>query len=269
MLHLDQMFPRKSLDPADVGAFAPEGVVVTIESIEVKTAPAQKPGDVEVLYYVSTREFKKPFKLNTYNAYAIGDVLQTKFPDQWTGRTIKLIGRQKMGTNPLTGRPSAYWTFDVDLVAPTEPPALPPKQDISGWAATGKGPAQLAAAPARPQIGGQAPPGQGAMSPIGEDKAGEIFSALHERGRTSADFIKHLRDHGTDDLVRGKQPPAWPAAVLPPARSFCQLFPRVNPALSPIALASLKAGWKQPEVIDTTTGEVITPEQQVEDDIPF
>jgi hypothetical protein len=297
-MHLDQMFPKKTLDAEDLGAFSPDGVVVTIESIDYKTMPSRTMGEPEIVYYMHVREFKKPFKLNTFNAYAIADLFGTKDTDQWAGRTIRLLARKKMGTDRQTGRPKAYWAFDVDMMLPAESPALPAKQDISGWAAAGHGPRLTAGAQPRQQqlpANTDAPPG-GVLAPIGEDLAATVVSSLQERGRTVDDFKKALIDAGIDDLIAGKDPPKWPHAVLPAARKFCTKFPKVAAPMSAAAISALKAGWRPAppaEVVDRSTGEVITtprpsrhgpvlPEQQPgppddldgyepinEDDIPF
>lgn len=270
-MHLDQMFPKKTLDAEDLGKFAPAGAVVTIEKLDYKTMPSRQFGEPEIVYYLHVLEFKKPFKLNTFNAYAIGDLLQTKDTDKWMGRVIRIRGIQKMGTDQLTGRPRSYWTFDVDMLLPTEPPCLPPKQDISGWAASGQAPRLVPGATA-PQLAPAGAPAAepGLLSPIGEDAAGDIVIALSERGRTIDNLIEHFANMGIDDMVKGKRPPEWPRAILPPARTLCKQLPKCAPPMAPSLVAALKAEWRAPaspthaaapaaEVIDTKTGEVITP----------
>ncbi len=267
-MHLDQMFPKKTLDAEDLGKFAPAGVVVTIEKLDYKTMPSRQFGEPEIVYYLHVLEFKKPFKLNTFNAYAIGDLLQTKDTDQWIRKVIRIRGIQKMGTDQLTGRPRSYWTFDVDMLLPTEPPCLPPKQDISGWAASGQAP-RLMPGMTAPQLAAAPAAELGLMSPIGEDAAGDILIALSERGRTLENLIEHFTNMGIDDMVKGKRPPEWPRAILPPARTLCKQLPKCAPPMAPSLVAALKAEWRAPaslthaaalaaEVIDKKTGEVMT-----------
>jgi hypothetical protein len=271
MLHLDQMFPKKTLDAEDFFAFAGEaGAVLTIEKLDYKTLASRNFGEPELVYYLFVREFKKPFKLNSFNAHALAELFGTKFPEQWVGRTFRMFGVKKMGTDIQTGRPKSYWTFDIDmLVPPSEPSQLPAKQDISGWAAAA---ASGAAGPGLPgtrtpnqlpqrAAGSSAEAGRGVLTPIGEQTALQVMSTMHERGRTIEDLEKNLAAQGIDDLIKGKLPPAWPQAALPPIRKFVQMFPRSLPPMGVEAVARLMESWKPApppaEVINKTTGEVV------------
>lgn len=263
-MHLSQMFPKKTLDAEDLRAFAPTGAIVTIEQIDYKTLESRSMGEPEIAYYVKTREFRKPFKLNKTNAFAIAQVLGTEETKQWVGQTVRLMPAQISVTDRADGKRKKIWTFDVDMMRPTEAPSLAPGTDITGAAHDPR--LQLPRAPAAPQVAG-------GEQPIGMDKALEIASALHERGRNMGDLEKHLQAAGLGQQLAGRFPPEWPSAVLPLARSLCGMFPRSQPPLPAAQAATFREAWaKRPqtaEVIDTKTGEVIAPGQQVEDDIPF
>lgn len=253
-MRISQMFPKDTVDAEDLAVAFPRGVVLTIEAIDYKTLTAKKAGQAEIIYFLRTRELRKPIKLNKTNGFAIADQLGEE-TDEWIGKTIRLLGIQMAVTDRSTGRRKKIWTFDVDAMKPTEAPSLPPGTDITGAAAQSRVLPQRQAAPL-PQGGAGAAMGE--LTPIGSDKAADVAIALSERGRTLQDFAAHLATIGLGQLVEGKLPPAWPQAILPVARKYCSQTPKSAAPMSPSAAAQLKASWQPTEVVNRETGEVVT-----------
>lgn len=279
-MRIGQMFPKDTLDAADLAAYSQATTVVTIEKVDFKTFKAKKPGDAEIAYYLFVREFKKPFRIGVMLSRMIEGVLKTDETDEWIGRTIGLRPIYQRFVDRDTGQAKNVWIFDIDIQPPTAPPTLPPKQDITGLAAMIKGGPLpgLTAGPQRPALPGQPAAQLTADTPIGLDKAAAMVSALRERGKTCDDLMKHLSMAGLGHLVSGKIPPDYPTSVIPSAHGFCRMFPKVAAPATPAELENIKQMWRPPapattEVINTQTGEVITAGGNVppinEDDIPF
>lgn len=254
------MFPKQTLDAEDLFALAPQGAVVTIEKVDFKTYDSGRVGDAEISYFLFTREFKKPFRLNKQNAQTIEQVLGSDETDEWIGRTIMVCGVKKKITDRDTGKPKQIWVIDVDMMAPRSAPTLPPKQDITGLAASNRPtalpPGVAAHAGALSSASGQ--------NTIGIDKAVEIAAVLEERGKSLADLAAHLDSIGMGGHIAGKELPDWPFLIIAVAKKFCQGFPRCNPSSSPERKAAIRARWEAPPGVNPATGEVIP-----EDDIPF
>ena len=264
-MNLRQMFPRATLDPEDVFYLVgPAGCTVEIQQVQYKTLEARRAGEAEIAYFLEVREFKRPIKLNRTSAYAIGEVLGTEETDDWLGRLITIRPTQ------ISIGPNRVWVFDVDLVAPREPSALPPKQDIAGLAADNKR-RGLAAGTG----GGGASAGTGARlsapaalaAPIGIDQAASVVAALHERGKTQQDLYEFLKSLGLESGAAGRELPEWPTTTLAAVRTFVKMFPKCAAPMTEPAIAAVKARWQPPapEVINRRTGEVVTDD----DDIPF
>lgn len=268
-MYLQQMFPKASLDAADLKATFPNGVIVTIESVDAKTFEAKNPGEAEIGYYLKVREFKKPFKLNKSNAMAIADLLGSQNTDDWFGKTINLRAIDYRITDRQSGQKKIIAIFDVDMLLPTSPPHLQPNRDITGAFAMLQSPTAL------PQNAAFAPKHDFTFLPptsdrIGIDKAVEMVAAFNERDRTTPDFVKHLESLGLEDLVRGKETPDWPSLILAMARKWVRDVP-VTLKIGAEEKALIRAKWEPPapkpgwgDVIDTVTGEVID-----DDSVPF
>lgn len=273
-MRINQMWPSRTLDAHDLAAFCPGGCVVTIEAVDYKLFNNDG-GEPEPVWFMYTAQFKKPFRLNKSNAMTIADQLGSDETDDWRGKHIRIRPFPKMVVDRDTKRKKEIWVIDVDLLPADGPPTLPPiKQDITGLAPANKraGLPATAGITHQPQL---AQPGQGAagvMTPIGADTAASLCGAIHERARTVDEFFAYCRANHLDQLVVGKIPPEWPAAILPAARAFVASYPKVNAPASPQRLAAYKAQWAPPpappaapasppqtEVVNRQTGEVITP----------
>jgi len=284
-MRLSQMFPKSTLDAADLAALNQGVTVVTIEKVDFQTFKAKRPGDAEIAYFLHVREFKKPFRMGKMISGQIAQVIGTDETDDWIGKTIGLRPLYQRFTDEKTGHARMVWIFDVDMVKPSTPPQLMPKQDITGLAASIKGgPVPgITAGVQSPQLAGA-----GAVvadaSPMGVDKAAAMVSALRERGKTCDDLIKHLGNAGMSHLVVGKIPPDWPVSVIPATHGFCRMFPKSAAAASPTELEAIKQMWRPPastaapttEVINKQTGEVISAgqspvhiDEEDMEDIPF
>lgn len=254
-MHLNQMFPKKTLDAEDLRAYSPTGAVVTIEAINFKTIDSRQFGEPGIVYFMKVREFKKPFKLNKTNGYAIGQLLGTEHTEQWIGQVIRLMPSLITVTDNGTGKPKKIWTFDVDMLRPSEAPSLPPNSDITGMAYDHS--RSLPGVRPGPLPQGGAGAAMGELTPIGEDKAADIAISLSERGRTLSDLAKHIDAIGLGAHVENRLPPAWPQAILPVARKYCSQLPKCAAPMSPSSAAQLKASWRPAEVVNKATGEVI------------
>ncbi len=284
-MKLSQMFPKATLDAADLAAYYQGTSVVTIERIDYRTFAGKKPGDAEIAYYLHTREFKKPFRIGPLLARMIEGVLKSDDTDEWIGRTIGLRPIYQRFVDRDSGHAKNVWVFDIDIQPPATPPQLPPKTDITGMAGQIKGGPLpgVTAGPARPALAGGAPvvANPNDASPMGADKAAAMLGAIGERGKTCDDLIKHMSMAGMSHLVAGKIPPDWPVSIIPTVHGFCRSFPKVKPPADAAALERFKAMWQPPaaapptEVIDRQTGEVqevagrIGVEPIDEEDIPF
>ena len=248
-MHIGQMFPKKTLHAEDLFSEYPGGVVVTIEGIKARTDPGEIGGEPEVTYFMATKEFRKPIRLNKTSATIIAGVVGSEDTDDWHGKTVTIRGFSKQITDRDTGKPKKIWVTEVEMEAPLSLP-LPNmvKHDITGVAASRK---RLTAGR----------PGQG-PGPIGAETSLKIAQSLHERGKNMGDLAGHLANLGLN--VAGQLPPAWPASALEPSRIYLRNLPKVGPPMTPAAVAGLATAWGVPppgaaEVVDTRTGEVIRP----------
>lgn len=285
-MRIEQMFASPYLQAEDLRAYNSGITIVTIEDVTYKTKEARNVGEAEIDYFLKLREFRKPMRLKKVNADQIAALLGTRETDEWRGQTIGVFPIQVRVPNPEGGT-KMVWVINVDIVKPTTAPELPPGSDITGMAYEQRAvggpitsgprlPAGQWPAPARPVTTGATPPGTlttaGDNSPIGIERAMDIISALHERGRTWDDLVHHFKLAGQSALIEGKRPPDVTAAVVPLARAFVRDLPKVRPSLDAPARQSLRNTWEPPaQVIDRSTGEVIQPAEGMppDDDIPF
>lgn len=280
-MRIEQMFPSPYLQAEDLRAYNNGITVVTIDEVTYKTKEARNVGEAEIDYFLKLRELRKPMRLKKINADSIAELLGTRETDDWRGQTIGIFPVQVRVPDPQGGT-KPVWVINVDIVKPTTAPQLSPNSDITGMAheSTVRGPA-LTGMGNRPRpVGSQAAqPGSalttaGGNAPIGADKAIEIVDALHQRGKVWGDLEQHLRIAGQQDLVSGKLPPDAAAAVVPLARVFVRDMPKTRPAMTAAEKTAVRNAWAPPppatEVLDRTTGEVITPGSvPPDDDIPF
>lgn len=269
-MKLSQMFPSQSLDAADLHAKCPMGAIVTVEKIDFKTFTSQRIGEPEIAYYLYTREFRKPIPLRKTRAQAIEAALGTDETEDWIGRTITVHGVRRQFPDRNTGKPVQMWVFEIDMVAPSAAPDLPPSRaDITG----------LAAATMGRSLGQAATRSLGAGGLIGVERAVEVASVLHERGRSVDDLARHVDAIGMGEQVNGKPLPEWSEALLRVAKKYCQGFPKLNESFSAEQRQACRARWSPPtEVVNRATGEVVSghgpqpaaaPAVPAADDIPF
>jgi hypothetical protein len=278
-MRVGQMYPKRTLDAEDLNSEFPQGCVVTIESLDYRT-DAGEIGEPEITYFLKCQEFRKPIRMNKTSAQTIEQVLGSDETDDWIGRTITIHGLRKKITDRDTGKPKQIWVIDVDMVAPRTPPQIKGRNtDITGIAAA-----------RRPRL--NAGPSAATPGVIGADVAIKIAQSLHIRGKNMGDLATHLNAIGLS--VAGLMPPMWPSPVLAASRTYTTNLPKVAEPMPQATWAALLAAWgvptapapESPEVIDRTTGAVITPapaaaaepkQQQMppdhqeirEEDIPF
>lgn len=266
-MKLSQMFPSRRLDAEDLHAFAPGVSIVTIENVSFRTLEAKKAGDAEIEYSIKFREFRKTVPLSQTRAQVIADVLGTDETDEWHGQTIGIQPVQIQITDRSTKRPKMIWIVTIDIQRPLSPPTLGPNLDITGEATRGR-----LAAKAMPGLNGRtvgtAGGGGGGGVVMGMDQAAIVVATLRQRGKTWDDFAAHCKLIGIGEAVTGKMPFDAPASVLPVAKAYVINLPKINNTDIQAAASEIKKAWQPPTpaaVIDTSTGEVIEPH----DDIPF
>lgn len=275
-LHLRQMFRDFKTDPEDVYyAFGNGWNVVTIEKVDYFEFKGEN-DEVEVAWTVKFRELALPLKLNRTNAFNIAEVLQTEVIEKWYGRTISIMAAKKK----YAGKKD-YWTYDVDLVAPSSPPTIPANTDVAGAAIDSM---NLKLPPGQwmrqKLLGGPTAPTHKPVA-IGVETGVAVFDQLQQRGKSLVDAINHLRINAADHYAVGRELPDWDAACLDILRTFIRGCPKVAQPMTEQAKADLVKRWQPPpppsEVIDKRTGEVLkpsdgsnpAPESIPEDDIPF
>jgi hypothetical protein len=290
-MKLTQMWPRKTLDPMDLQALCDgKPLPVTIEKIDYKTVDGDKPGDVEIVYYIKFRELAKPTKLSKTFADQIAACLGNDDTDHWTGRVIAIYPTKILVPAPDgSGRKVPIPVINCDMMAPRETPTLQPNTDITGLQFEVAPPAAGQLPPRRPPFNGAHAPGAmgaaantPAVNPnavLGDDKAARMIVVLKQRGKTWDDFVDHCRKNQMGQLIDGRLPPDAALAVVGPFNAYKQGFQRVVEVPDVEGeVARLKATWKPPAgptsagprklVMNAATGELM-PDAEPDDDIPF
>lgn len=230
---------------------------MTIEDVSAKPKFGQEIGSLELDWFLKLREFKKWMKLKVISAEQIMLLLGTDESEEWKGQTIGIFPVMiQIANQDPPPKWKHMWVINVDAVKPTTQPQLPPNADISGY---GSPQATASISPAQTTM----LPGSAEATPIGLDAAAAMVGWLAQRGKRWDDFLQFMRDVGQDRLVAGRSPPDCPGSIREWAMKYGRQFPQVKPPPTEGELARLKSQWApaQPagEVVDKTTGEVITP----------
>lgn len=170
--------------------------------------------------------------------------------------------------NPQGGKTMA-WVLNYFRVEPNARPTLPMRSDLTGYAGwTDHEKRQLQRMlPAARSSQTNGPSGE----KLGAQNAARLLVRLRERGLSWANLEAYCKGQDRQDLISGMMPADCPAELLQIAKVFYATSP-ITAKCEDIdkAVAEVIAGWEpepaaKGEVVDKTTGEVITPD----DDIPF
>lgn len=284
-MKLTQMWPRKTLDPADLAALVGDErfLPVTIEKVDYKTLEARNPGDAEIAYYIKFRELAKPTKLSKTFADQIAACLGSDDTEAWLGRVIAITPAKIMvPALDGSGRKVPICVINCDLMAPTKQPSLQANTDITGLqfevAAAAGGPSLPARRPpfngaSVNQAASPAAPAVNANAVLGADKAARMIVVLRQRGKTWDDFISHCKMNALGHLIEGRMPAEAGLAVVGAFNAYKSGFAKVAEVADVESeVAKLKASWEPPkpaydgprkQVENTASGHV------EDDDIPF
>lgn len=263
-MNIRHMFPQKHFDAHDLYDMLGDGITtVTIEKVDFKTKSSRDFGRPDADWFLFVEELKKPIKISPTSGFQLVDILKSDETDEWVGRRVGI------GAVQIEVYDKRPWV--VNFWATNDQPQLPHKTDLTGYARWTEA--------EKAKVLRRLPPGSGAgttaaMAPtekLGAQTAARLLVRLRERGLGWDNLTAYCKAMDRLDLIAGMMPADCPAELLQIAKVFYATSPIIAKCEDiDKAVAEVIAGWEpepaaKGEVVDKTTGEVITPD----DDIPF
>lgn len=280
MPEITHMFPKRTLDSADFGAaLGPGWHTLRIVGITDKTFENSKTGEQELTYFVQFAQFRKPVRLNQTNAFAVVDATGESNSDNWIGKLVQVQAYEKEITENSGGRPrkKRIWVIDFREKAPDTPEVQLHNADVTGQAiAVNKG---LAASGAYLRLPAGSPmPAPSPTSPSMQlpgarltiDHAIALYNCLFKKGKDEA-WLRDYIARAAPQLagIVAKPIKEWTYETSTWIKVATGSLPNINSDMSEQSVTALRKRLEQPDVVDTKTGEVITPAATGSDDIPF